>query len=388
MQQQRCSAASARAALDDPTVKYFSHLHSHNSLATCTLALPWRLLADRSYMEAASRSRRRSAPLASPAETSETTTRVRRRAHKAAQLQADDGAADLAAPAGARADEPGLASQIWHRTYRLFKWDEIPLCLRYNRFILSGYRAHLTTRQTIASFFHVHNESGNVWTHGGAFVVFTLLWLKGLLYDFPLDEQFLWLCQYLSCAVCMAMSVTYHLAQCHGECSIASYSYWLGLDLRGIVFAYVFSSVRRIWYSLYCHQHLRMVSFAALLVGLAVVLVAFSARFVMQSAVARVLAFGSLMCLVNVSTVFMVVMQSGSPTGRTLHLCAIALQVVGSGLNAARIPERFWPGRFDLFLNAHQIMHFFSLFGIMCTWEGCTYDMYHARTLGCPAPVG
>jgi adiponectin receptor len=35
-----------------------------------------------------------------------------------------------------------------------------------------------------------------------------------------------------------------------------------------------------------------------------------------------------------------------------------ALYIVGAGLYAARVPERIWPGHFDLFLASHQIFHF------------------------------
>jgi adiponectin receptor len=36
-----------------------------------------------------------------------------------------------------------------------------------------------------------------------------------------------------------------------------------------------------------------------------------------------------------------------------------ALYIAGAGLYAARVPERLWPGRFDLFCNSHQIFHLF-----------------------------
>lgn len=34
-----------------------------------------------------------------------------------------------------------------------------------------------------------------------------------------------------------------------------------------------------------------------------------------------------------------------------------ALYIVGAGLYAMRIPERYWPGKFDLFGSSHQIFH-------------------------------
>ena len=34
-----------------------------------------------------------------------------------------------------------------------------------------------------------------------------------------------------------------------------------------------------------------------------------------------------------------------------------ALYILGAALYAARVPERVWPGQFDLFLSSHQIFH-------------------------------
>lgn len=38
-----------------------------------------------------------------------------------------------------------------------------------------------------------------------------------------------------------------------------------------------------------------------------------------------------------------------------------SLYIFGAGLYAARVPEKIWPGKFDLFGSSHQIFHFFVL---------------------------
>src|SRR4051812_13056412 len=38
-----------------------------------------------------------------------------------------------------------------------------------------------------------------------------------------------------------------------------------------------------------------------------------------------------------------------------------ALYILGAGLYAARVPEKVWPGHFDLFFSSHQIFHFLVL---------------------------
>ena len=40
-----------------------------------------------------------------------------------------------------------------------------------------------------------------------------------------------------------------------------------------------------------------------------------------------------------------------------------AWAVVGCVISATRVPERWFPGRFDLLLNSHNLMHVFVVIG-------------------------
>lgn len=39
------------------------------------------------------------------------------------------------------------------------------------------------------------------------------------------------------------------------------------------------------------------------------------------------------------------------------------LPIIGAVISATRVPERWWPGKFDYILNSHNIMHVFVVLG-------------------------
>ena len=47
----------------------------------------------------------------------------------------------------------------------LRSWSTLPGYLRDNEYIITGYRANWSVRDTLRSLFLLHNETGNVWTH-------------------------------------------------------------------------------------------------------------------------------------------------------------------------------------------------------------------------------
>ena len=49
---------------------------------------------------------------------------------------------------------------------RLFRLESCPPWLQFNKFILGGYRCHLSTSQCVESLFYIHNETFNIYSHG------------------------------------------------------------------------------------------------------------------------------------------------------------------------------------------------------------------------------
>lgn len=49
---------------------------------------------------------------------------------------------------------------------RLLDWANSPPHLQFNRYVLTGYRPSSSVQDCIRSLFYLHNELGNIYTHG------------------------------------------------------------------------------------------------------------------------------------------------------------------------------------------------------------------------------
>lgn len=135
----------------------------------------------------------------------------------------------------------------------LREWEEIPEYLKWNEFITGGYRCHFTWRQCIQSLFTLHNETMNVWTHLGGFLLFFYFayevvtsTLSGL--DFI--HHVLFFIFLLSAIYAFLCSSLYHLFMCHSEPTLYTF---LRLDYSGIAALIVGSYIPTLFYSYYQH---------------------------------------------------------------------------------------------------------------------------------------
>ena len=56
------------------------------------------------------------------------------------------------------------------------------------------------------------------------------------------------------------------------------------------------------------------------------------------------------------------------------------LYILGAVLYGLRIPERFLPGKFDLWFQSHQIFHVLVVFAAMVHYHGMTNMAVHRLT--------
>jgi adiponectin receptor len=52
-------------------------------------------------------------------------------------------------------------------------------------------------------------------------------------------------------------------------------------------------------------------------------------------------------------------------------LLMIALYAAGVTIYLTKVPERWFPGRFDVFLHSHQLWHLFSLVAALVHFTNC-----------------
>ncbi|XP_033027039.1 progestin and adipoQ receptor family member 4 isoform X2 [Lacerta agilis] len=58
---------------------------------------------------------------------------------------------------------------------RLLDWASSPPHLQFNRFVLTGYRPISTGSGCLRSLFYLHNELGNIYTHGALPIIYCTL---------------------------------------------------------------------------------------------------------------------------------------------------------------------------------------------------------------------
>lgn len=138
----------------------------------------------------------------------------------------------------------------------LITYDDLPSWHQDNPSIFTSYRpiTH-SLRDSLKTFFTLHNETFNIHTHSIPF--FTCLLLTGLIFyifsiyfpESPLVDRFIFSIFFLSTMICMGFSMGYHTLMNHSK-GVAEI--WLKLDFVGIVLAILGDFVTGIYVAFYC----------------------------------------------------------------------------------------------------------------------------------------
>uniref|UniRef100_A0A4W4HGZ1 Progestin and adipoQ receptor family member IVb n=1 Tax=Electrophorus electricus TaxID=8005 RepID=A0A4W4HGZ1_ELEEL len=191
---------------------------------------------------------------------------------------------------------------------KLVDFKSSPPHLQFNKYVLTGYRPVSTCKECLRSLFYMHNEFGNIYTHGALPIVHITLLCQ------PLPRR-------------RVAMLTYLLFSCHGVHS-AMTARSSGLRLRSFTWQVLFR------------------------------------------------AFLFLLRWIGCGT--------GSPGSLHLYLTMDLLALLGGLVNISRVPERFSPGRFDYWLNSHQIMHVIVALSILYLHWGMLEDLAWLRVYQCP----
>jgi adiponectin receptor len=293
-------------------------------------------------------------------------------------------------------------------THRLVATADAPAYSRSD-YILSGYRSSsLTYRQLLCTVFRWHNETINIWSHIFGFVYtiwlmfdangvgpYSSTWLVGEQeqYQSHLLDRSVCLLFLVAAAVCMFLSVLYHLTGCH---SCIWHEKAFALDLTGIGVLIMCSYVPGIYFGFYCRRVWQCVYIGVVAVLLSVAACLPSSTTASNSTptpdassssvsidipatpsrrpLSRFLSLSPRTVVFCLTVVFSIVpllhhIFTVDPTegsyGVTPRLeYALAIYAVGYALYAGKLPERLAPGKFDYLLNSHQLWHCFVVYAI------------------------
>jgi len=133
--------------------------------------------------------------------------------------------------------------------HKLYTIKEVPLYLRFNPNIITGYRKNLSITQCIASLFRLHNQSVNIWTHLLAFFMYFGLSIHTLLSAMPRTHKYVFLVLTTTSQYGFLSSTVYHTFLCHSEkfCTSA-----LRFDYSGLSAIIVGTFYPPLFYAFYC----------------------------------------------------------------------------------------------------------------------------------------
>ncbi len=243
------------------------------------------------------------------------------------------------------------------------KLEEMPDHLRFNPWILTAYRpANQSTLQCIKSICSLHNETFNIVSHGLP-ILYVLLNGDQLLP--PAEDRlpsYLPYCHLISCLSPWLGSFLYHVFMNH-KAGPGLYRRLLQADMAGIWITQTFGALTTLTVSFLTFGDPFRRAF--LLLYLATACWALHRGLTAGSAWQRALSFAPLVIMRALALVAR--LSTRQVVVHSWHLAHVlnqeVLPILGAFISAARIPERFSPGAFDLALNSHNLMHCLVLLG-------------------------
>lgn len=273
---------------------------------------------------------------------------------------------------------------------KLLHWDDLPVWQRDNHHIHTGYRpASFSLLVSFQSLAYLHNETVNIYSHlvPALIAIPAAIGLHNVLeprYETATHGDVLaFACFFAGAAFCLGMSATYHTISNHSPLVARIGN---AFDYIGIVGLIVGSFVPSIYYGFYCHPTLQHRYWTMICtIGLGCVTVSVLPQF--RTPTWR--PFRAAMFVgMGLSAIFPVLhgLQEFGPDlmTRQIGLGWLLLQgglyILGAGIYAARVPERVWPGHFDILGHSHQIFHVLVVCAAMAHLKGLlkAFDYRHS----------
>jgi adiponectin receptor len=256
--------------------------------------------------------------------------------------------------------------------------DTTKFLLSENPYILSGFREYTegSFMECSKSVFHVHNDTMNIWTHlaGAAWsicaiydVLFSSTTYNGVFYDKAVFCTFLFFT-----FMCFLASAAYHVYRSH---SVAMYKLFLVFDVGSIAIQ-IYGSVQLIaYFEMSCHSSLR-IKWMLGLAGLFVVSVG-SVPYLLRHRLynIRTLLLTIFALSGFVSHFHRLYLNGMHYTAKDWFIFKHLIMTyvfpgLGLVLRRTKIPELFFPGKFDIWLSSHQIFHVLVIMGPWSVYTG------------------
>ncbi|CAG0923847.1 unnamed protein product, partial [Notodromas monacha] len=304
-----------------------------------------------------------------------------------AQHVCDD--VDFAAVANAAHHAVESAEEFVRKVWECVHFSHLPAWMQDNEFLHRWHRPPLPSFSAcFKSIFRVHTETGNIWTHllgCLAFIGVATYFLTRPSIEVDMQEKLVFAAFFAGAILCLGMSFAFHTVSCHSEFVGKLFS---KLDYCGIAFLIMGSFVPWVYYGFYCEFLPKVIYLTVTLVlGLCAITVSLWDKF--GEPAYRPLRAG-LFIGFGLSGVIPALhylctegwVKAATETAMGSLVLMGALYISGALLYAWRVPERFFPGKCDVWFHSHQLFHVLVIAAAFVHYRGISEMAVYRLTNG------
>ncbi|XP_065169961.1 adiponectin receptor protein isoform X2 [Atheta coriaria] len=278
--------------------------------------------------------------------------------------------------------------------WKVCHFQHLPAWLQDNDFLKHGHRPPLPSfRACFKSIFRLHTETANIWTHllgCVAFIGIAIYFLMRPSIEIELQEKIVFGAFFAGAIICLGFSTVFHTVNCHSQFIGKLFS---KLDYCGIALLIMGSFVPWLYYGFYCHFRPKVVYLSVVCaLGITSIMVSLWDKFSesawrpFRAGVFMTFGLSGIVPAIHYGLVEGWFNNLSQKSLGWLVLMGL-LYIVGAVLYALRVPERWFPGKCDIWFHSHQIFHVFVLGGAFVHYHGISEMAMHRVTIGqCEIP--
>lgn len=275
------------------------------------------------------------------------------------------------------------------KEHLLCTWNQLPDWQKDNEYIHGGYvRETNNFTACINSLFYLHNESVNIYSHliPGISALSLVLVDKYVVPKFStttFNDYFFLDVFFFGMFTCLTMSSTFHCLKSHSP-PVAKFGN--KLDYLGIVVLISTSMVSILYYGFYDNS-LMFYTFSTitLMFGAACAVVSLEEKFRSREwrpyRAAMFVMFG-LSALLPIAAGL--IRYGAHETATRIQVKWIVLEgvfyIFGAFLYGVRFPEKYGPGKYDIWGHSHQIFHVLVVVAALCHMTGLLKSYAYVHT--------
>ncbi|KAK6027436.1 hypothetical protein OSTOST_06534, partial [Ostertagia ostertagi] len=272
-----------------------------------------------------------------------------------------------------------IIKKFWEARWKATNFEYLPEWLQDNEYLRTGHRPPLPSFSScFKSIFALHTETGNIWTHMYgcvAFIGVALWFLTRPTPQIQFMEKVVFSLYFLGAILCLGMSFIFHTVACHSDTVGKLFS---KLDYAGIALLIVGSFIPWLYYAFYCRPqpmviYITMISVLGLLAMIVSLWDKFSEPAYRPLRAIIFVAMGLSAVFPAAHLLFVDGVEFLYTKASLVWMLLMGFMYIsGAAIYATRIPERWFPGRCDLWFQSHQLFHTFVVIAAFIHFHSIT----------------